>query len=65
LKHVSAPPRSYGQRLELAEGTSPQKVTYHCLNTTGSIYYIPLCICRVPFFLLRQRRGAAGLGELQ
>jgi hypothetical protein len=26
---------------------------------------VPLCICRVFLLLLRQRRGAAGLGELQ
>jgi hypothetical protein len=46
-------PKSYDQRLELAEGTSPQ-----------GFYSSPLYICRVVLLLLRQRRGA-GLGELQ
>jgi hypothetical protein len=36
LKHASAPPQSYGQRLEIAEGASPRGLTCH-LNRGDSI----------------------------
>jgi hypothetical protein len=64
LKHASAPLRSFGQRLEIAEGTSPRRLNCHCPHKAGNIYSIPLHICRVVLLLLRQCRGAAGLGEL-
>jgi hypothetical protein len=59
-----AAPQSYGQRLGLVEGTSPRGLSYHCADEAGSIYSAPLHICQVVLLLLRQRRGAAGLGEL-
>ena len=62
LKHVTAPPRNYGQRLELAEGTSPRGLPCHCTDKAGNMYSAPLYICRVVFLLLRQRCGAAGNG---
>jgi hypothetical protein len=52
LKHGSAPPRSFGQRLELVEGTSPRGLTYHCTNKAGNICSVPLYICRVVLLLL-------------
>jgi hypothetical protein len=65
LKHSSAPLRNYDQQLELAEGASPRGLTLHCLHKAGYFYSIPQLICRDIFLLLRHRRGAAGLGELQ
>jgi hypothetical protein len=65
LKHASAPPRSYDQRLELAEVASPRRLTCQCSHKAGNIESFPLQICRVVLFLLQQRRGAAGHGELQ
>jgi hypothetical protein len=41
------------------------RVTCHCADETGNIYFDPLHICRIVLLLLLQRRGAAGLGELQ
>jgi len=64
LKKASALPRSYGQRPELAGGISPRGLTCHCLYKAGHIYSAPMLICRV-VLLLRQRRGAACLGEPQ
>jgi len=67
-KHASAvahPPRSDGQRLELVKGVSPRGLTHHCTDKAGRIHSSPLYICQAFLFLLRQRRGAAGLGELQ
>ena len=32
---ASAPPRIYGKRLELAEGTSPRELPCHCAGKTG------------------------------
>jgi len=61
---VERSPQSYGQRLELAEGSSPRGPTFHCADEAGYIDSSPLYICRVVLLLLRQRRGA-GLGELQ
>jgi hypothetical protein len=49
LKHAPAPPRCYGQRLELAEGISPRAIPYHATDKAGNIYYVPLCIYRVFF----------------
>ena len=65
FKNASAPPHSYGQRLELVEGTSPRELTCHCSHKAGNIYSSPLYICRAVLLLLRQHRGAAGLGESQ
>jgi hypothetical protein len=62
---VARPPRSYGQRLELAEDTSPRGLPCHCIDKASDINYVPLNICRVILLLLRHRRVAAGLGELQ
>jgi hypothetical protein len=53
LKDSSAPPRSYGQRFDFAEGSA---------DKTVNIYFDPLLICRVALLLLRQSRGAAGNG---
>jgi hypothetical protein len=64
LKHVSALPRSYGQRLKFAKVTSPRGLTCHCSHKAGYISSVPQFIFPVVLFLLRQRRGAAGLGEL-
>jgi hypothetical protein len=66
-KHASVlerPPQSYGQRLELTEGSSPRGLTCHYTDKAGYIYSAPLYNCRVVLLLLRQRRGA-GFGELQ
>jgi hypothetical protein len=60
FKHASAPPRSYGQRLELVEGTSPRGLPYHFSDISGNIKSAPLLFCRVVLLLLRQRRGASG-----
>jgi hypothetical protein len=38
LIHASAPPRSFGQRLELAEGKLPRGLTFHNTNKGGDIY---------------------------
>jgi hypothetical protein len=61
---VERPPKSYGQRLKLVEGSSPRGLTCHYTDKAGYIYSAPLYICRVVLLLLEQRRGA-GLGELQ
>jgi hypothetical protein len=57
---MSAPKRSYGQRLELGEGISPRGLPYQSANEVGNNCSAPLQICRVALLLLRQRRGAAG-----
>jgi hypothetical protein len=54
-----------GQRLELAEGTPPRGLTYHCPLKAGNFYSSPLNICLVVLLLLRKRRGATALGGLQ
>jgi hypothetical protein len=59
LKHAPAPPRNYGQRLELVESTSPQCLTCHCTDKAGYIYSAPLHICQVAPLLLRKHRGWA------
>jgi hypothetical protein len=41
------------------------RANLHCTDKAGFIYSAPLFICRVALLLLRQRRGAVGLGELQ
>jgi hypothetical protein len=63
---VECPPKSYGQRLELVEGSSARGLIYHCADTdkAGYMYSSTLHIFRVVYLLLRQRRGA-GPGELQ
>jgi hypothetical protein len=58
---VSTPPRSYGQRLELVEGTSPRGLSCHCTDKADNVYTFPLHIYRIGLLLLRQRRGAAGI----
>jgi hypothetical protein len=63
LKHAPAPPRRYGQRLELSEDTSPRGATCHCADKTGNISFVPLQIFRVVVLLLRKHRGAAGNGS--
>jgi hypothetical protein len=65
LRRASAPPRSYGQRLEIALGTLPRGLIYNCVHKAGHMYYASLRIFRVVLLLQRRRRGAAGLGELQ
>jgi hypothetical protein len=50
LRHASVAPRSFGQRLELAEGISPRGLICHCSDKTGNIYSASLHICR---FVLR------------
>jgi hypothetical protein len=60
-----APPRSYGQRHQLVAGTSPRGKTCHSSHNVCFVYSAPLKICRVVLLLPRQRRGAAGLGELE
>jgi hypothetical protein len=37
LKHASAPPQSYGQELELSEGTSPRELPCLCADEAGNI----------------------------
>jgi hypothetical protein len=59
---MSAPPRSKGLRLELADGFSLRGLPCHCADEDGNIYSASLQICRVVLLLLRQRRGAAGNG---
>ena len=39
---VERPPQSYGQRLELVEGTSPRGLTFRCTDKAGYIYSAPL-----------------------
>jgi hypothetical protein len=48
LKHALAP-RNYGQRLELAEGSSLRGLFYHFSHKTGFIYSTPQHL-RVLFF---------------
>jgi hypothetical protein len=57
-------PRSYGQRIELVEGTTPRELPRHYSDNAGNVYSALLYICRVVLFLPRQRGGAAcnGLG---
>jgi hypothetical protein len=38
---------------------------FYCTDKAGNIYSIPLYILRFVLLLLRLRRGASGLGELQ
>jgi hypothetical protein len=59
LKHAPAPPRNYGQRLELVESTSPQCLTCQSTDKAGYIYSAPLHICQVAPLLLRKHRGWA------
>jgi hypothetical protein len=60
LKRASAPPRSYGQRLELAEGILPRGSTCPCTVRAG-IFSLFRCKSAEFFsILLRQRCGAAG-----
>jgi hypothetical protein len=61
---VASPPRSSGQQIKLSEGTSPRAIPCRCTDKVGNVCSIPLYICRVVLLLLRQRRGATGLGEL-
>jgi hypothetical protein len=49
LKNASAPPQSYGQRLELAEGISPSGISCHCTDKAGDVFSVPLHICRVVY----------------
>jgi hypothetical protein len=60
LKDALAPPRSFYQRFELVEGTSPRGLPCQCTDKAGNIYSVPVYIFRVVLLLLRQRRGAAG-----
>ena len=60
MKQASAPPRSYGQRVELAEGVLSRGLPCHCSGKAGNVYSVPVHIYRVLFLLLRQRRSAAG-----
>jgi hypothetical protein len=60
LKHAPAPPRSYGQRLEHVESTSPRGKPCHGADKAGYIDSAPLYTCRVALTLTRQRRGSAG-----
>jgi hypothetical protein len=62
LPRGSSPPRSYGQRLELSEGTSPRGLPCYCTDKAGNIYSVPLCICRVDLLMQGQRRGTPGNG---
>jgi hypothetical protein len=59
---VPRPARSYDQRPELVEVTSPRWVPCHCIEKAGNLYSASLYICRVVLLLLRQRRCAAGNG---
>jgi hypothetical protein len=59
---VSAPPRNYGQRLGVIEGTSPRELPCHCTDKAGNICPVPLHIQRAVLLLLRRRRGASGNG---
>jgi hypothetical protein len=54
-----APAAKLGQRLEVAKGTSPRGLNYHCTDTAANIYSAPFYISRVALLVLRQRRGAA------
>jgi hypothetical protein len=64
LNHAPALPRSYGQRLKLAEGIPPHGLPCHCTDKAGNVFFVPLKIFRsqISFLLPRQRRGAAGSG---
>jgi len=55
---VERPQQCSHQQLELVEGISPRGLTYLCTEKAGYINSVPLYICRVVLFLLRQRRGA-------
>jgi hypothetical protein len=53
-KHASVverPPHSYGQRPELAEGSSAQGLTCHCTDKAVYMYSSPLQICCVALLL--------------
>jgi hypothetical protein len=45
---LERPPQCY-QRLELAEGASPRKLTCHCTGKAGCVNSTRLYICRVAF----------------
>jgi hypothetical protein len=49
---ASAATCSYGQQLELAEGSLPRGLPCHCADKAGNICSAPLCICRVALLLL-------------
>jgi hypothetical protein len=65
LKHALLLPRSNGQRLELAEGTSPRGLTGKFPRKADNINSAPLYISRFVLQMPQKRGGAAGLGELQ
>jgi hypothetical protein len=48
LKPASAPPRSYGHRFQLSDGTLPRGLTFHC-----TLIYTHLYSYRVDYHLLR------------
>jgi hypothetical protein len=62
LKHSSASPRRFDQRLELFKGTSPREPK---CQIKPLIFTLLLQTFRVVLLLLRQRRDSSGLGELQ
>jgi hypothetical protein len=64
LNEAPSPPRNYSQGLELAVGTSPRELPWHCTYKAGNLQLFPLHICGVDLLLLRKRRGVAdnGLG---
>jgi hypothetical protein len=55
---VERPQKCSDQQLELVEGISPRGLTCLCTEKARYINSVPLYICRVVYFLLRQRRGA-------
>ena len=57
---VACPPRSYGQRLKLAEGPRPRRYIFYSADKAAK-----LRIYKVSFLLMQPHRGAGFLGELQ
>jgi hypothetical protein len=58
LKNAPVPPRSYVQRIELAESTSPRGPYCHPTEKASNVCSAPLRIFRVVLLLLQMRRGA-------
>jgi hypothetical protein len=63
LKPASAPPRSYGNRFQLAEGKSPLRSACHCTHKATYFLFpaaqLPSCLSPAatapPFFFLLPR----------
>jgi hypothetical protein len=67
LKDASAPPRSYGQRLELAEGKSQRGLPCRFTDKAGSMYSEPLYLTgfSCPTATASRRRGQRPVHHVQ